>query len=63
MESPEPRRRSRFSAKLSRASGKKRAPGIRSGCSSTTSPRCSAITPQKSQTEDQNFSISAIEKS
>ena len=45
--------RSRFSAKFSRASGKKRAPGIRSPSTSARSP-FSPMTPQKSQTRSQN---------
>src|SRR3546814_918595 len=60
------RRRSRFSAKLSLAAGKKRAPGMRSPPTSTgpwfPAPRASATTPQKSQTLTQNFSSSATEK-
>src|SRR3546814_2039307 len=59
------RRRSRFSAKLSLAAGKKRAPGMWSPSTSTgpwfPAPRASATTPQKSQTLTQNFSNSAIE--
>ena len=47
------RRRSTFSVKLSRASGKKRAPGIWSRSTATRSPR-SPMTPQKSQISAQN---------
>ena len=50
------RRRSRFSAKFSFASGNHCAPGILSPSTSTRSPRVSAITPQKSQIAVQNCS-------
>jgi hypothetical protein len=48
-------RRSRFSAKLSRASGKNRAPGI-SSKRSVTCPPLKPRMPVKSQSDDQNAS-------
>ena len=55
--SPRSPRRIRFSAKLSRASGNQRAPGILSPSTSTVLPRLrDAITPQKSHTSVQNSS-------
>src|SRR5258708_29993567 len=49
-------RRIRFSAKLSRASGYQRAPGIFSPSTRTAVPLREAITPQKSHTSGQNAS-------
>jgi len=57
------RRRSRFSAKFSRAAGKKRAPGMRSRFSSVTVPRVSSMTPQNDQTVCQNSSGDLIDQS
>ena len=59
--SPEPRLRSRFSAKFSRASGKNAAPGILSPSTSTRSP-FSPTTPQKSQTRLQKSSRSSTDQ-
>ena len=55
------RRRSRFSAKLRRASGNHRAPGMRPGSSTTIVPLSVPITPQKSQTSRQNPRGSSID--
>ena len=55
--------RSRFSAKLRRASGKNLPSKISAPGSKTCSPRVSAITSQKSQAVDQNASGLATEKS
>ncbi len=50
------RRRSRFSAKLRRASGNQRAPGICSPCISTRSPRAAAFTAVYCHSDCQNCS-------
>ena len=55
------RRASRFSAKLSRASGNQRAPGICAGSTSVRSPR-SPMTPAKSQSARQNASRSSVDQ-
>jgi hypothetical protein len=62
MASPGPRWRSRFSAKLSCASGKKRAPGIFSPSTSTGVSFKSPMTPQNRQTDDQNRSSSLTDQ-
>ena len=54
-------RRRRFSAKLSSASGKKHAPGMRSP-STMRRPPFSPTTPQKSQTSSQKAARSAIDQ-
>jgi hypothetical protein len=52
----------RFSARLSRASGNQRAPGILSPSTSTVAPLREARTPQKSQVSDQNSSGRSIDQ-
>jgi hypothetical protein len=56
-----PRAASRFSAKLRRASGNQRAPGILCPSTSVRSPRSPTI-PAKSQTARQNASRSSFDQ-
>ena len=56
------RRRSKFSVKFRRASGKKRAVGMLSPSTRTRSPRVSAITPAQSHQSVQKTSISSTDQ-